>query len=68
MSPIHAGRRSPPLATSFNDEWLTAILTPLLPEGSLERLRVPGTERSGSLWERVLDSRLMPEAEVLAAL
>ncbi len=54
---------------SFNDEWLATILGPLLPAGALERLH-SDREDSGraSLWERVIDARLLPEADVLAAL
>ncbi len=53
--------------TSFNDDWLAAILGPLLPPGGLERIRT-GNESKTSLWERLLDARLLPESEVLAAL
>ncbi len=53
--------------TSFNDDWLAAILGPLLPPGGLERIRT-GNESKTTLWERLLDARLLPESEVLAAL
>jgi type II secretory ATPase GspE/PulE/Tfp pilus assembly ATPase PilB-like protein/CheY-like chemotaxis protein len=53
--------------TQYTNEWVAAVLRPLLPEGELDRLR-SGEDPSGSLWERVLDSRLLPEAEVLSAL
>ena len=56
------------MATSFTDEWLATILTPMLPEGSLERFRTTGVEGKASLWEKVIDSRLMGETELLAAL
>ncbi len=53
---------------SFNDEWLATILGPLLPAGALERAQQHGGGSNDSLWERVLDARLLPEADVLAAL
>ncbi|MEO7352881.1 MAG: type II/IV secretion system protein [Gemmatimonadales bacterium] len=53
--------------TTYNDEWLAAILGPLLPPGALDRIRTGGDNKS-TLWERLLDSRLLPEAEVLTAL
>ena len=52
---------------TYNDDWLAAIITPLLPEGSLEALRAEG-DLKGSLWERVIDMRLLPEPEILTAL
>ncbi|HET9134529.1 MAG TPA: type II/IV secretion system protein [Gemmatimonadales bacterium] len=42
-----------------------AILSPSLPPGALERLR--GDSSSGSFWDRVLDSRVLSEAQVLEA-
>lgn len=56
------------MATSFTDEWLVTILTPLLPDGAIERFRTTGTDRQASLWEKVIDSKAMGEAELLAAL
>ena len=52
---------------NYNDEWLAAVLGPLLPDGALDRARSGGEPKS-SLWERVLDARLLPEKEVLVAL
>jgi len=52
---------------TYNDEWLATILAPLLPAGSLERIADQGDIKS-TLWERLLDSKLLPEAEILAAL
>ena len=52
---------------TYNDDWLAAIISPLLSEGALEPLRAEG-DMKGSLWERVIDMRLLPEAEILAAL
>ncbi|MBL0178952.1 MAG: type II/IV secretion system protein [Gemmatimonadetes bacterium] len=52
---------------SFNDEWLATILGPLLPAGTLERAQ-EGQTSHDSLWERVLDARMLPEADILAAL
>lgn len=51
----------------YTNEWVASVLRPLLAEGELDRLRA-GEDPSGSLWERVLDSKLLPEAEILAAL
>jgi len=53
---------------SFNDEWLATILGPLLPAGALERAQQQQGGSNDSLWERVLDARLLPETDVLAAL
>ncbi|MEP6590800.1 MAG: type II/IV secretion system protein [Gemmatimonadota bacterium] len=53
--------------TSFNDEWLAAILGPLLPAGALQHV-LTGDDSKSTLWERLLDSRLLPEGEVLTAL
>lgn len=52
---------------SFNDEWLATILGPLLPAGALERAQ-EGQSAHDSLWERVLDARMLPEADILEAL
>ncbi len=51
---------------NYNDEWVAAVLTPLLTEEALERL-VNDKESKTSLWERVLDTRLLTEAQVLEA-
>ena len=51
---------------NYNDEWVAAVVGPLLAEGALERL-VNDKESKTSLWERVLDARLLTEAEVLDA-
>ncbi|MBA2290867.1 MAG: Flp pilus assembly complex ATPase component TadA [Gemmatimonadales bacterium] len=56
------------MSTSFTDEWLVTILTPLLPDGAIERFRTTGADRQASLWEKVIDSKVMGEAELLAAL
>ena len=45
---------------------MAVVLGPLVPEGQLERL-VNDKESKTSLWERVLDARLLTEAEVLDA-
>jgi type II secretory ATPase GspE/PulE/Tfp pilus assembly ATPase PilB-like protein/CheY-like chemotaxis protein len=52
---------------SFNDEWLAAIIGPLLPVGALQRVQSDDSSRQ-PLWERVLDARLLPEQEILEAL
>jgi type II secretory ATPase GspE/PulE/Tfp pilus assembly ATPase PilB-like protein/CheY-like chemotaxis protein len=51
---------------NYNDEWVAAVLTPLLTEEALARL-VNDKESKTSLWERVLDMRLLTEAQVLEA-
>jgi type II secretory ATPase GspE/PulE/Tfp pilus assembly ATPase PilB-like protein/CheY-like chemotaxis protein len=53
--------------TSFSDEWMLAILAPLLNEEQVASLREVGTDEM-SLWERVLADRLVGEAELLAAM
>lgn len=52
---------------SFNDEWLAAIIGPLLPVGALQRVQSDELSRQ-PLWDRVLDARLLPEQEILKAL
>ena len=52
--------------TNYNDEWVAAVLSPLLAEEALERL-VNDKESKTSFWERVLDTRLLTEAQVLEA-
>ena len=53
--------------TSFSDEWMLAVLAPLLPEGAMEQLRLP--DRDGrTIWQRVLADRLVGEAELLSAM
>jgi type II secretory ATPase GspE/PulE/Tfp pilus assembly ATPase PilB-like protein/ActR/RegA family two-component response regulator len=52
---------------TYNDDWLAAIISPLLKDGALEKVRSEG-EMKDSLWERVIDMRLLPEAEILTAL
>ncbi|HEY3935048.1 MAG TPA: type II/IV secretion system protein [Gemmatimonadales bacterium] len=51
---------------NYNDEWTAAVLGPLLPADRLERLQ-NDNESTTSLWERILDARLLTEAEVLDA-
>ncbi len=52
---------------NYNDEWVAAVLAPLLEEGALERARNSGDPKS-SLWEKLLDGRVLPEEEILTAL
>ena len=51
---------------NYNDEWMAVVLGPLILEGKLEPL-INDKESKTSLWERVLDARLLTEAEVLDA-
>ena len=53
--------------TSFSDEWMLAILAPLLSEEKVAALRAADTDEL-SLWERILAERLVGEAELLAAM
>jgi type II secretory ATPase GspE/PulE/Tfp pilus assembly ATPase PilB-like protein/CheY-like chemotaxis protein len=53
--------------TSFSDEWMLAVLAPLLPEGAMEQLRLPDRE-GRTIWQRVLADRLVGEAELLSAM
>ncbi len=51
---------------NYQDEWLAAVLGPLIPEAKLARLK-DDTESKTSLWERIIDARLLTQAEVLDA-
>jgi type II secretory ATPase GspE/PulE/Tfp pilus assembly ATPase PilB-like protein/CheY-like chemotaxis protein len=51
---------------NYNDEWTAAVLAPLMSDSDLKRLQ-SDTESKTSLWERILDSRVLSEAEVLEA-
>jgi type II secretory ATPase GspE/PulE/Tfp pilus assembly ATPase PilB-like protein/ActR/RegA family two-component response regulator len=53
--------------SSFGDEWMLAVLAPLVDEGVVEALRLPDPQ-GRTLWERVLADRLVGEAELLAAM
>jgi len=53
--------------SNFGDEWMLAVLAPLVEEGVVESLRLPDPENR-TLWERVLADRLVGEAELLAAM
>ncbi len=54
--------------SGFTDEWLTAILGPILPEGTVERFRPPDAADRVSLWEALLDHKVLPAAELLSVL
>ncbi|HEY4099282.1 MAG TPA: type II/IV secretion system protein [Gemmatimonadales bacterium] len=51
---------------NYNDEWTAVVLGPLVPVEKLERLQ-NDRESSTSLWERILDARLLTEVQVLDA-
>jgi len=53
--------------SSFNDEWMLAVLAPLVTEEQLEALRQPDP-RGHTLWERVLEGGLVTEEVLLAAM
>ena len=52
--------------TNYQDEWMAAVLGPLVPEDKLTKLK-DDAESKTSLWERIIDARLLTEAEVLGA-
>src|SRR5690606_22476018 len=51
----------------FSNEWMLAVLATLLPAEQVEQLRTPDPE-GRSLWERVLEDRMVAEAELLAGM
>ena len=51
---------------NYQDEWMAAVLGPLVPEAKLNRLK-NDTESKTSLWERIIDARLLTEAEAIDA-
>lgn len=51
---------------NYQDEWMAAVIGPLVPEARLAGLK-NDTESKTSLWERIIDARLLTEAEVLDA-
>jgi type II secretory ATPase GspE/PulE/Tfp pilus assembly ATPase PilB-like protein/CheY-like chemotaxis protein len=53
--------------SSFSDEWMLAVLAPLVEEGVVEGLRVADPQ-GRTLWERILADHLVGEAELLAAM
>ncbi len=51
---------------NYNDEWMATALAPLLPEGALAEFMAEPNAKT-SLWERVLESSLLDEQQVLGA-
>ncbi len=53
--------------SSFSEEWMLAVVAPLISEEQLEALRLPDP-RGGSLWDRLLDTKIVAEADLLEAM
>ncbi len=53
--------------TQFADEWLVPALGALLPEATVAELRRQASGPSASLWQAILDRRLIPEDDLLQA-
>jgi type II secretory ATPase GspE/PulE/Tfp pilus assembly ATPase PilB-like protein/ActR/RegA family two-component response regulator len=51
----------------FTDEWLTATVTPMLAEGTLDGLRRSSQGAAVSLWETLVERRLATDEQILAA-
>jgi len=51
----------------FTDEWLVPTIEPLLPADALAALRREGGAAPISLWETLVDRRLLADAQILAA-
>ena len=52
----------------FTDEWLVHTIEPLLPDQTIAALRQEATPASGSLWETLVQRRLIGDEQVLGAL
>jgi type II secretory ATPase GspE/PulE/Tfp pilus assembly ATPase PilB-like protein/CheY-like chemotaxis protein len=52
----------------FTDEWLVNTIEPLLPEGTIARLRAEQASAPVSLWETLAQRRLIPNSDVLTAI
>ena len=51
----------------FTDEWLVATLEPLLPEGALAAIRADAAGTLTSLWDTVVQRKLLADDAVLSA-
>ncbi|HEX5633343.1 MAG TPA: ATPase, T2SS/T4P/T4SS family, partial [Gemmatimonadales bacterium] len=51
----------------FVDEWLSATVQPMLPEGTLDSLRQASQGAAVSLWEMMVQHRLASDEQILAA-
>ena len=52
----------------FTDEWLVHTIEPLLPDQTIAALRQEATPASGSLWETLVQRKLIGDEQVLGAL
>jgi type II secretory ATPase GspE/PulE/Tfp pilus assembly ATPase PilB-like protein/CheY-like chemotaxis protein len=52
----------------FTDEWLVNTIEPLLPDGTVAGLRAEQASAPASLWETLVQRRLITDAQVLSAL
>ncbi|HEU5051022.1 MAG TPA: type II/IV secretion system protein [Gemmatimonadales bacterium] len=52
----------------FTDEWLVPTIEPLLPEGTLAAVRAEAANRPTSLWDAVVQRKLLADDQVLSAL
>ncbi len=51
----------------FKDEWLVPTLEPLIPEGELQALRAAEAEGPVSLWETLVERKLVTDDQILTA-
>jgi type II secretory ATPase GspE/PulE/Tfp pilus assembly ATPase PilB-like protein/CheY-like chemotaxis protein len=52
----------------FTDEWLVPTIEPLLPEGTVTVVRAEAANRPTSLWDAVVQRKLLTDDQVLSAL
>jgi type II secretory ATPase GspE/PulE/Tfp pilus assembly ATPase PilB-like protein/CheY-like chemotaxis protein len=52
----------------FTDEWLANTIEPLLPDGAVASARAEQASGPASLWETMVQRRLISDAQILAAL
>jgi type II secretory ATPase GspE/PulE/Tfp pilus assembly ATPase PilB-like protein/CheY-like chemotaxis protein len=52
----------------FTDEWLVNTIEPLLPDGTVAGIRAEQASASASLWETLVQQRLITDLQILSAL
>jgi type II secretory ATPase GspE/PulE/Tfp pilus assembly ATPase PilB-like protein/CheY-like chemotaxis protein len=52
----------------FTDEWLVNTIEPLLPDGTVAGIRAEQASASASLWETLVQQRLITDPQILSAL
>src|SRR3954453_23452469 len=52
----------------FTDEWLVHTIEPLLPEGTVASIRQEPSSAPGSLWEILVQRKLIDDAQILKAI